>query len=78
MKSSIYYQKCEFMWLVKRINNRCTLTLHDRSCKWNYGKIVVLSKEKLKNLFNKKRVSNLLYLEGLEILKGLRKRKSNE
>jgi hypothetical protein len=78
LQLGLYHKKCEFTWLIKRIDNRRTLTLHDRSCGWNSGKIMVLSKEKLKNLFDKNRINNLLYLEGLEILKNLWVKKQKE
>lgn len=72
------HQKCEFAWYIQRVNNRRVLKLYDKNCGCNNQTLIVLSKERLKNLFDKKRISNLLYLEGLGILQDLRKRRKND
>jgi hypothetical protein len=73
-----YHKKCIFKCKVVRKNNCRRLALEDDTCSWKGFPEIVYSKEKLKNLFDKKRITNLVYLEGLDILKGLRKRKQKE
>jgi hypothetical protein len=62
--------------MVVRSNNIRRLVIIDKCCTWG-DRQLVYSKEKLKNLFDRGRINNLVYLEGLVILNGLRKRKSN-
>jgi hypothetical protein len=70
------HRKCELSCIVIRSKNIRRLAIIDKSCTLG-DRQLIYSKEKLKNLFDRKRISNLVYLEGLEILKGLRKRKTN-
>jgi hypothetical protein len=72
-----YHRECELSCIVVRSKNARRLAIIDKSCTWG-GRQLIYSKEKLKNLFDRKRITNLVYLEGLEILKNLRKRKSND
>jgi hypothetical protein len=75
--SNSFHHNCLFGCKIIRRHNRRTLALTDTSCSGS-GQVLIYSKEKWKNLFDKKRINSLVYLEGLEILKDLRIRKQKE
>lgn len=71
------HSKCNLEWVIIRKHNKRVIALKDLSCTWKIL-YVVHSKEKLKNLLEKRRLANLQYIEGLAILKTLREPKNQK